>query len=321
MRAIVQRRYGSPSMLRLEEIERPVAGEGEVLVRVRAASVNAADWHIVTGSPFVMRFVVGLRHPKSPVPGIDVAGEVEAVGRGVTRLRPGDAVYGTCDGAFAEYARVAEDRAAPKPANLTFEQAAAVPPRCGDRPPGPSRHRSLPVGPEGAGHRRVGGRRDIRRADRQGARGAGGRRVPCRQRRDGPVARRRSRHRLHAGGRDPRGGAIRRHPPARWDALALRAPSRPRPEGDARPEQRGGAGRFAGIDRIVRALLVSPFVGQRLTTFNAKASSADLAFLTGLIESGKITPVIDRLLPLSQAPTAIRYLQTGRTRGKVVLTV
>ena len=114
MRAIVQRRYGSPSMLRLEEIERPVAGEGEVLVRVRAASVNAADWHIVTGSPFVMRFVVGLRHPKSPVPGIDVAGEVEAVGRGVTRLRPGDAVYGTCDGAFAEYARVAEDRAAPK---------------------------------------------------------------------------------------------------------------------------------------------------------------------------------------------------------------
>ena len=126
MKAITQDRYGSADVLELEDIDKPAVGGDEVLVRVRAASVNALDWHFMRGSPFIMRMVSGLRRPKPRVRGRDVAGQVEAVGRDVRQLKPGDEVFGCCDGAFAEYACAAEDGLVLKPANLTFEQAAAT---------------------------------------------------------------------------------------------------------------------------------------------------------------------------------------------------
>ena len=128
MRAIVQDRYGSADVLHLSEIERPVIAEDEVLVRVRAASVHIGDVHMMTGMPYLMRIMgFGLRAPKARVRGTDVAGTVEAVGKNIPQFRPGDEVFGTCDGACAEYARARADKLAAKPANLTFAQAAAVP--------------------------------------------------------------------------------------------------------------------------------------------------------------------------------------------------
>jgi NADPH:quinone reductase-like Zn-dependent oxidoreductase len=130
MKAIVQQKYGSSDGLELRDIEKPEIGDGDVLVRVRAAGVNPADWAIMSGLPYIARPLYGLRKPKNPVRGTDVAGEVEAVGRSVTRFRPGDEVFGWCKdlgGAFAEHASVSEEALEPKPANLTFEQAAAVP--------------------------------------------------------------------------------------------------------------------------------------------------------------------------------------------------
>ena len=128
MKAIVQDQYGSPEVLKLRDIDRPDIGLDDVLVRVRAAGVHIGDWHLMTGQPYLMRVMgFGFRAPKARVRGIDVAGTVEAVGQNVTRFQAGDDVFGTCDGSFAEYASARADMLAPKPANLTFEQAAAVP--------------------------------------------------------------------------------------------------------------------------------------------------------------------------------------------------
>jgi NADPH:quinone reductase-like Zn-dependent oxidoreductase len=130
MKAIVQREYGSPDTLRLEDVDRPDAGLGHVLVRVRAASVNAADWHVMRGDPKLARLQLGLRRPKAPVRGRDFAGEVAKVGTGVSHVLPGDEVYGETgmtDGAFAEYVRAPAGQVAPKPDGLTFEEAAALP--------------------------------------------------------------------------------------------------------------------------------------------------------------------------------------------------
>ena len=127
MRAIVQDTYGSAEALHLEDFDRPAPAEGEVLVRVGAASLFVGDWHVMTGLPYVFRLVNGFGKPKVRVRGQDFAGTVEAVGTGVTRFAPGDEIFGTCNGSFAEYATARQDKIAPKPTNLTFEQAAAVP--------------------------------------------------------------------------------------------------------------------------------------------------------------------------------------------------
>jgi NADPH:quinone reductase-like Zn-dependent oxidoreductase len=126
MKAIVQAKYGSPDVLQVREINKPVAKNDQVLVRVRAAAINIGDWHLLRGMPYVMRVALGLTKPRRELPGIDVAGEVEAIGPNVHQLRPGDEVFGWCKGAFAEYACAAENNLLPKPANLTFEQSAAV---------------------------------------------------------------------------------------------------------------------------------------------------------------------------------------------------
>ena len=200
MRAVVYCDYGSPDVLKVEAIEKPVPADGQVLIRVRAAAVNPLDWHYMRGTPYVMRLDTGLRKPKVTRLGVDFAGTVEAVGPNVTRFKPGDDVFGGRTGALGEYVTMRETALALKPANLTFEQAAAVPIAAitalqGLRDKGKVRARA-----EGADQRRVRRRGHLRRADRQGVRRRGDRRLQHAERRDGALARRRSCHRLHQRG-------------------------------------------------------------------------------------------------------------------------
>ena len=192
MKAIVQDGYGTTpeTVLRLAEIARPTIGDDEVLVRVGAASVDKGTWHVMTGLPYAMRLAgFGVRRPKAPNPGRSLAGTVESVGKDVTEFKPGDEVYGTCDGSFAEYAGAEASMLAPKPANLSFEQAAAVPisgvDRAASRPQGAGAARATR-----ADRRRVGRRGHLRRPDRQGVRCRSHRRVQLRQDRPRPLPRR-----------------------------------------------------------------------------------------------------------------------------------
>ena len=199
MKAIVQDRYGSAEVLEARDIEKPEIGDDEVLVRVHAASVHVGDWILMTGSPYVMRMATGLRKPKNPVPGTDIAGTVEAVGKDVQGLRPGDEVFGWCTGAFAEYAsppRTSSCRSRPT------SPSSRPPPSACPRPPRSSSCATTegPARAEGADQRGVGRRRHVRRADRQGVRRRGDRRVQHEEPGAGPLDRRRPRHRLHPGG-------------------------------------------------------------------------------------------------------------------------
>ena len=229
MQAIVQDTYGSVDVLRSQDIDVPQIADDEVLVRVRAASIHVGDWILMTGSPFVMRFATGLRKPKNRVPGTDFAGTVEAVGVNVTRFRPGDDVFGWGAGAFAEFARASEDQLLGKPADLSFEQAAADRRLRLDRPPAPSRRWRGPARPEGPDQRGIRRRRHVRRPDREGPRRRGHGRDQHQERRDGPLDRRRPRHRLHAGRLHRRRRAVRPHPRQRRQPLDGTHPARTDP--------------------------------------------------------------------------------------------
>ncbi len=181
MKAIVQDTYGSADVLELRDIDLPEIADDQVLVRVHAAGVDRGVWHLMAGLPYPIRMAgYGVRAPKYPVPGMDLAGVVEAVGRDVTRFAPGDEVFGIGKGAFAEYAVAPEGKLAPKPANLTFEQAAADRDLRPDRPAGAARRGRRPGRAEGAGHRRLGRRGHLRGAGRQGVRRARDRRRAAR---------------------------------------------------------------------------------------------------------------------------------------------
>jgi NADPH:quinone reductase-like Zn-dependent oxidoreductase len=319
MKAVVQDRYGPPDVLELREIERPAVGDGDVLVRARAASVNPQDWHLMRASPFVIRAKgTGLRVPKSPVRGTDAAGEVEAVGKDVTRHRPGDEVFGWCRGAFAEYVCAGESHFVPKPAELSFEAAATLPLAgctalqglrdAGAVQPG---QEVLIVGAGGgvgtfavqiakAFGCRVTGVCSTAKLDLVRSLGADD--VIDYTRED--FARGERRYDVIfqlAGTASP--SACRRALTA-TGTLVLSS----------------GEGRFAGIDRVVRALVSSPLVRQRLRPFLAKETTDDLVALAGLVEDDKLTPVVDRTYPLSEVPEAIAYLEAGHARGKVVIT-
>ena len=320
MKAIVQHKYGAPeAVLELQDIDQPVLGDDEVLVRVQAASVNPADWHLMRGSPYVVRLAgYGLRRPKNPVPGTDVAGVVDAVGKDVTRHRPGDEVFGWCRGAFAEYACAAEGQFVPKPANITFEQAAAIPIAAttalqGLRDKGQLRpgQTVLVIGASGGV-----GTFAVQIAKALGAEVTG----VCSTRNMEMVRSIGADHVIDYSREDfIRGGQ-------RYDLVfqlaGTRSPSDCRralnPKGTL--VLSSGDGRLSGIDRIVTAMLSSPFVSQRLVTWVARMSNGDLLTLTGLIEAGEVTPVIDRTYALSETLAAIRYLEEGHTRGKVVIT-
>jgi len=322
MKAIVQDTYGSPDVLELRDIDKPVVGSGDVLLRVHAASAFIGDWHVMTGLPYLGRLAFGLRGPKARVRGQDVAGRVETVGKDVTQCQPGDEVFGTCDGSFAEFATARQNKVAPKPANLTFEQAATVPTTGstalqavrdkGKVQPG---QKVLIIGAAGGV-----GTFAVQIAKAFGAHVTG----VCSTTKVDLV------QSIGADDvidytRDDFAEAGQRYDLI-LDIAGNRSVSHLRralaPGGTMVIVGGEGGGRwFGGIDRQLRALMWSPFVGQKMGTFIAKQNGEDLVVLKELIEAGKVTPVIDRTYPLAEVPDAIRYLHEGHARGKVVITV
>lgn len=325
MTAIVQDEYGPApeDVLRIEEIARPVIGDDEVLVRVRAASVDRGTWHVMAGVPYPIRLAgFGLRRPKYRNPGRNLAGTVEAVGAGVPAFTLGDAVFGIGEASFAEYARARPDKLAPKPAKLSFDQAAAVPVSAltalqavRDHGRVQTGQQVLIVGASGgvgtfavqiskAFGAQVTGVRSTAKLDAVRALGAD--------------------HLVDYTTDDFADGQHR------YDVVFDIGGNRPLSDLRRALTRRGrlvivggeNDGRWlGGADRQVRALLLSPLVSQSLGTFVASENAKDLMALGELIDSGRLAPVMDRSYPLSEVPAAIRYLLDGRARGKLVITV
>ena len=322
MKAIVYDRYGPPDVLELREVDKPAAKDDEVLVRVHAASVNPADWHLMTGTPYIARLSAGLRKPKDQIPGLDVAGRVEAVGSNVTRIRPGDEVFGAHSKTFAEYVCVPEDGIALKPANLTFEQAAAVPVAGitalqglrdkGRLQPG---QKVLIIGASGGV-----GTFAVQLAKWLGADVTG----VCSTRNVELVRSIGADHVVDYTQEDfTRRGQ-------RYDVVFQVAGTRSPSDCRRVLTSRGtlvlcsgeGGGRLLGpVGRIVGALVRSRFWSQRAVMWISNATSKDLVELKELIEAGTVTPVIDRRYPLDEASEALRYQEKGHTQGKTVITV
>jgi NADPH:quinone reductase-like Zn-dependent oxidoreductase len=323
MKAIVQDTYGPADVLKFRDIDKPGIADGEVLVRVHAAGVDRGVWHLMTGLPYPVRLAgYGLRAPKTPIPGTDMAGVVEAVGKDVTTFHPGDEVFGIGKGTFAEYARAPENKLAPKPANLTFEQAAVVAISGLTALQGLRDHgrvepgqKVLIIGASGGV-----GTFAVQLAKAFGTevtavcsttkvdlvRSLGADHVIDYTRDDFAQGEQRYDVILDIGGNASL-ARLRR-------ALA--------PKGTLVIAGGETGGRWlGGTDRQLRALLLSRFVDQKLTTFISTQNHEDLIVLTELIESGKVTPAIDRTYPLTEAPQAIRYLEQGHARGKVVITI
>lgn len=307
--------------LRYEEVERPTAEDDEVLIKVCAASANTFDWRLAGAHPYIRRAMTAVRKTKIRGPGIDLAGQVEAVGKNVTRFRPGDEVFGMGRGSFAEYACAGEDRLAPKPANLTLEQAAAVPIAAitalqGLRDKGriQAGQRVLINGASGAV-----GPFAVQIAKSFGANVTA-------------VCGTRNVDMVRSIGADDvidytqddftRSGQ-------RYDLLfdcagnhSLSACRRALTAGGTLVLVGSRHGHIVGpLIRVLRAPLLSPFVSQNLVVCMASAKADDLVVLKDLIEAGRVTPIIDRRYTLAEVPEALRYLEEGHARGKVVITV
>jgi NADPH:quinone reductase-like Zn-dependent oxidoreductase len=323
MKAIVIDRYGTADVLRLEEVPAPVPGDGEVLVRVRASSVNPYDWHFLTGLPKLFRPVFGFPRPKHRILGADLAGQVEAVGKAVTRFRPGDEVYGvTTAGAYAEYAAVAEAELVPKPAGLTFEQAAAVP---------MAGHTALQAlrdkGRVAPGQRVLinGASGGVGTLAVQIAKSMGAEVTGVCSTANVDLVRSLGADRVIDYTRDdftacpPRYHLVFDNVGNRSLAAYRRALE---PKGIylasfGQPEHKW----LGPIGILARMALLSPFVSQKMITFTSRPTTADLLALTALIEAGSLAPVVDRAYPLAQVPDAFRYLEQWHARGKVVITI
>ena len=323
MKAIVQDRYGSADVLEFREIDKPVVGEYDVLIRVRAAGVDRGVWHLMTGLPYLIRIMgFGFRGPKVPVQGMDVAGCVEAIGAKVTEFRVGDEVFGICAGSFAEYARAEESKIAPKPKNLSFEEAAAVPVSActaleGLRDTGEVKEgqKVLIVGASGGVGTFAAQLAKAFGAEVTGVcsttkvemvRSIGADHVIDYKHEDFTQSSSRYDLILDIGGNRPL-SRLRRVLTSEGTLVIVGGE-----EGDRW---------IGGIDRQLRGLLLSMFTRHKLRTFVSSESKADLLFLTELIEAEKITPVIDKTYPLSEAADAIRYLEQGKACGKIVITV
>jgi NADPH:quinone reductase-like Zn-dependent oxidoreductase len=321
MRAIVQDEYGTAEVVELREIDRPEPRDGEVLVRVHAAGVGPDVWHLTEGVPYLARLEAGLRKPKRPVPGWDGAGVVEAVGGEVAGFEPGDEVFGSCHGSFAEYARAGTDKLAPKPANLTFEQAAAVPvsgvtalQALRDKGHVRAGQRVLVIGASGGV-----GTFAVQLATAYGAEVVG----VC-----GPAGAELVRSLGATDVIDYTREEITDRPGG-YDVIVDVAGMRPlsllrrqlAPRGALAVVGGEGGGRWFGVGRTLHAALLTPFVRQRIRPFLAVTRQADLLVLKELVEQGKVTPVVDSTYPLEDAAAAIRHLKEGHPRGKVVLTI
>lgn len=321
MRAVVQVGYGDADVLRSDRVAQPTVGDREVLVRVHAAGLNRGTWHVMTGKPYALRPVFGLRRPRQPVIGNELAGTVVAVGRDVTRFARGDEVYGIGAGTFAEYAVAREDKLARKPADLTFERAAIVPVSAttalqaltdlGHLEAG---QRVLVTGASGGV-----GTFAVQIAKALGAHVT----AECSTAKVDLVRSLGADEVLDYTVDDFADGTHR------YDLIVDLAgnPSVARlrralsPTGTAVVAGGEGNGNLTGMSRQLRALLVSPFVKQRLLLCVTKERAADLERLTTLIEAGSITPALDRTYPLAQAGDAMRRLVAGEVRGKIAVTV
>ena len=321
MKAIVQDEYGSADVLRFEDVDVPIAGNDQVLLRVGAASAFIGDWHVMTGTPYAIRLVSGLRSPKQRVLGQDVAGTVEGVGDGVTAFRVGDEVFGVGVGSFAEYTTARPDRLAPKPTNLSFEEAATVPTTGmtalqGLRKVGKVRSGQtvLVIGAAGGV-----GSFAVQIAKAFGARVTG---VSSTSKVD--LVRSIGADDVIDYTREEIADGTRRYDVI-FDTAGDREVSYLRgaltPKGTLVLAGGEGGGRWLGMGRVLRARAMSPFLGQKMTNFLERPNAEDLLALKDLIEAGKVTPVIGATYPLSDVPTAMRELGTGHGRGKVVITI
>jgi NADPH:quinone reductase-like Zn-dependent oxidoreductase len=321
MRAIVHHEYGSPDVLRLEAVEKPVPTDDQLLIRVRAASVNPLEWHNLRGTPYLMRLETGLRRPKSARLGVDFSGTVEAVGRNVTGFKPGDEVFGGKSGALAEYVCVTPRAVLAKPANLTFEQAAAVPIAAVTALQGLRDHGKLRAGEKVLVNGASGG---VGTFAVQIAKVLGAEVTGVCSTRNVDLVRSLGADRVVDYTRENFTEGTERYDlildmVGNHDLLDLRHVLKP----DGRYVMVGGpSGRWTRpMDRALRAMILSRFVSQEMGMCLANLNPEDLATLRDLMAAGKVTPVIDREFRLSEVPEAIRYLETGRARGKVVIVV
>ncbi|MFI6603277.1 NAD(P)-dependent alcohol dehydrogenase [Nonomuraea sp. NPDC050536] len=322
MKAIAQDSYGSPVVLKLMNIDRPTAGDDDVLVQVHAAGLDQGAIHLMTGMPYLMRLGFGFRAPKGRVRGRELAGRVDAVGKNVTRFKPGDEVFGIGEGSFAEYARAEEGKLAPKPSSITMEQAAAVAVSAlaalqavrdaGRVRPG---QRVLIIGAGGGV-----GTFAVQVAKAFGAHVTG----LCSTAKVDLVLSIGADDVIDYTSEDFANGK------SRYDVILDIAGNRSlshlrralAPHGTLVLCGGEGGGRWlGGMGRTLRAIMLSPFVSQRLRGLLTNERGQDIQRLGELIETGDITPVIDRTFPLSETPAAMRYLTAGHARGKVVIVI
>jgi NADPH:quinone reductase-like Zn-dependent oxidoreductase len=319
MHAIVQDTYGSVDVLHSQDIDVPVIADDEVLVRVSAASIHVGDWILMTGSPFIMRFATGLRRPKNRVPGTDIAGTVAAVGKDVTRFQAGDDVFGWCAGAFAEFASASEDQLVKKPVDLTFEQAAAI---------GVSASTALQLlrddGAVEPGQKVLinGASGGVGTFAVQIAKSLGAEVTGVTSTRNVQMVRSiGADHVIDYTQEDFTAGT------ERYDLILdnvgnhSMAQTRRALTPDGTLISNGGGHANGKLGRTVRALLASIIVRQQASPTVKTQNYDDLVALKGLVEAGKVTPVIDRAYPLTEAPIAIGHVAAGHARGTVVLTI
>ncbi|HKP04457.1 MAG TPA: NAD(P)-dependent alcohol dehydrogenase [Chthoniobacterales bacterium] len=323
IKAIVYCDYGAPDVLKLEQIEKPVPNDDQVLIKVRAASINPYDWHFIRGIPYIFRLDAGLRKPKVLRIGSDVAGTVEAVGKNVTQYKPGDDVFGICNGAWGEYC-LGKSRLALKPAEISFEQAASLPVAAitalqalRDRGKVQPRQKVLINGSSGGV-----GTFAVQIAKSLGAEVT----AVCSGRNVELVQSLGADHVIDYTKEDFTKSA------ERYDVILDNVGTQPlsgfrqvlKPNGIC--VMIGGGGPHEGnwigpLARPIKALLLSPFISQKLTMMIADMNNKDLTALAELMKSGKMKSVIDRTYKLSEVPTAVRYVEEGHARGKVVVSV
>jgi NADPH:quinone reductase-like Zn-dependent oxidoreductase len=324
MHAVVQDRYGSAEVLRHATVARPATGENDVLIAVRAAGLHIGDWHLMTGRPYLMRIMgFGLRAPKARVRGTDVAGTVVAVGAHVTGVQVGDEVFGTCDGSFAEFATARPDTLAPKPATLSFVQAAAIPTSAAtalaavrDAGHVTAGQQVLVIGASGGV-----GLFAVQIAKALGAEVTG----VCGTTKVALVRSAGADHVIDYTQKDIDSNAHR------YDVIIDMGGNRPLsqlrrslcPRGTLVLVGGEGGGNWIGgaMGRSLRALMLSPFVKQRLRMILASVERPALQALSQLIDTGRVTPIIDTTYPLSDTPDAIRHLCTGQAHGKLAIQI
>src|SRR5271155_2129745 len=327
MKAIVYRDYGSADVLRCEEIEKPVPGVDEVLIRVRAASVNPLDWKVMSGGPFIVRMLLGLGKPKIKRPGVDVAGTIEVTGKNVTQFKQGDEVFGTCRGAFAEYGTSksgtgVKSALVKKPDNVTFEQAASIPVAGLTALQGLRDHGRIQTGQSVLINGAAGG---VGTFAVQIAKAFGAKVTGVCSTRNVDMVRSIGADRVIDYTQEDFTKSRQRYD-LFFDCIGNHSLTACRhilnPKGTLIMVGAPGDGPLTGLlARLIGALVLSQFGKQKMVFFIAKMNQEDLTILGGLMETGKVTPVIDRCYGLSEVPEALRYLEEGHARGKVVISL